>query len=63
MKPYLLLSYLLLLSACGLPPAIVNAPAVHLSYIQVSRDINTYKDTPVSSVCTVVHFVLSLPAI
>ena len=47
MKPYLLLSCLLLSACAGLPPAIENAPAVQLSYNQVSRDINSYKDAPV----------------
>ncbi|SFF05071.1 Slp family lipoprotein [Nitrosomonas sp. Nm166] len=47
MKPYLLLPCLLLSACVGLPPAIENAPAIQLSYNQVSRDINSYKDAPV----------------
>lgn len=49
MKPYqLLLPWLLLLSACaGLPPAIENTPVVNLSYLQVSRDSDSFKDVPV----------------
>jgi outer membrane lipoprotein len=49
MKSYqLLLPCLLLLSACaGLPPVIENAPAVDLSYLQVSRDRDSFKDVPV----------------
>jgi outer membrane lipoprotein len=49
MKSYqLLLPCLLLVSACaGLPPVIENAPAVNLSYLQVSRDRDSFKDVPV----------------
>lgn len=47
MKPYLLLSCLLLSACTALPPAVENAPALQLSYQQVSRDINSFKDAPV----------------
>ena len=47
MKSYLILPCLLLSACAGLPPTIGNAPAIQLSYNQVSRDINSYKDVPV----------------
>lgn len=47
MRPYLLLPCLLLSACTGLPPAIVNAPAMQLSYNQVSHDINRYQNAPV----------------
>lgn len=47
MKPNLLLLCLLLSACMGLPSAVRNAPAVDLIYQQVSRDFDSYKDTPV----------------
>ncbi|MBY0475506.1 MAG: Slp family lipoprotein [Nitrosomonas sp.] len=48
MKSFLLLLPYFLLSGCaGLPPAIGNAPAINVSYNQLSHDINNYKDEPV----------------
>ena len=47
MKLYLLLACLLLSACTGLPSAVENAPAMQLSYQQVSQDINNHKDTPV----------------
>ena len=47
MKPFLLLLCLLLSACAGLPSAIENAPAINVSYQQISHDINNYKDAPV----------------
>jgi len=47
MKLYLLLPCLLLSACAGLPSAVRDAPAVDVSYNQVSRDINNYKDVSV----------------
>lgn len=47
MKSYLLLPCLLFSACTALPPAVENAPAMQLSYQQVSGDINSFKDAPV----------------
>ena len=47
MKLYLFLPYLLLSACAGLPPTIKNAPALPISYYQVSHNINDYKDAPI----------------
>lgn len=47
MRPYLLLSCLLLSACAGLPSAVRDAPAVDVSYYQANRDIHSYKDAPV----------------
>ncbi|MEK7771676.1 MAG: Slp family lipoprotein [Pseudomonadota bacterium] len=47
MRPYLLLSCLLVSACAGLPSAVRDAPAVDVSYYQASRDIHSYKDAPV----------------
>ena len=47
MKLYLLIVCLLLSACAGLQAAIENSPVLQLSYTQVNRDTNSYKNAPV----------------
>lgn len=48
MKRYLLLSCLLLMSACsGLPERVRNVPVSDVSYVQATQNLNSYKGTSV----------------
>lgn len=47
MKPYLLLSCLLLGSCASMPQAMKDARVVDISYAQASQNIDSYKDAPV----------------
>ncbi|MDQ3186067.1 MAG: Slp family lipoprotein, partial [Pseudomonadota bacterium] len=47
MRWYLLLTCLLLSACAGLPAAVKNVPVTDVSYSQASRNLSSYKETPV----------------